>query len=172
MNRNISDTIPMGDAIPVYGEWEVTVTRWDGKVERKRLINTVTVPGLNRIASCAVNSAAGVFNALAIGTATAAPALTDSQSSLGEVGRKASIGLGASAQSREWIFLTATWGGSADGITSVALDSAGITIGTSSLATALLANRVNGMGVTLANSDLLNLTARIRVGSHDVAHST
>jgi hypothetical protein len=119
-----------------------------------------------------VNSAAGVFNALAIGTATAAPALTDSQSSLGEVGRKASIGLGASAQSREWIFLTATWGGSADGITSVALDSAGITIGTSSLATALLANRVNGMGVTLANSDLLNLTARIRVGSHDVAHST
>jgi hypothetical protein len=118
-----------------------------------------------------VHSAGGVFNSLIVGTATAAPALTNSQSSMGEVSRKTSINLNGSAQSREWIFLTATWGGAADSVTSVVLDSAGISIGASSLATSLLANRVNGMGVTLANSDLLHLTARIRVGSHDVAHT-
>jgi hypothetical protein len=171
MNRNISDTIAPLSAIPIVGEITVKVTRWDGRVEEKKLINTVTVAGLNRIALNAVHSAGGVFNSLIVGTATAAPALTNSQSSMGEVSRKTSINLNGSAQSREWIFLTATWGGAADSVTSVVLDSAGISIGASSLATSLLANRVNGMGVTLANSDLLHLTARIRVGSHDVAHT-
>jgi hypothetical protein len=54
----------------------------------------------------------------------------------------------------------------------VTLNSAGLTIGTSSLATSFIMNRVNGLGVTLGNSDFLNLTVRVRVGSHDVAHST
>lgn len=180
MNRSIFDrirqswnvlngTIDLKAHLPVEGYWDVKVVRADGSIEAKTLRNTVTVTGLNRIAACAVNSAAGVFNAIAIGSATATPALTDSQSSLGEVGRKAFISQG---QSREWLFGVATWGGAADGITSVALGSAGITIGTSSLATSLLANRVNGLGVTLGSSDFLNLTVRIRVGSHDVAHST
>lgn len=156
-------------AVGVYGEWDVEVHRADGTVERKKRINTVTVVGLNRIARCAVDSAGGVFDALVVGTATTAPALTDSQSSIGEVIRKTSNVLGSSAQSREWIFLTCTIGGSSDSVTSVALDSAGITIGTSSLATSVLINRVNGLSVTLANSDILALTGRIRVGSHDVA---
>ena len=33
-------------------------------------------------------------------------------------------------------------------------------------------NAVNGMGVTLGGSDLLDLTVRIRVGSHNLSHST
>lgn len=158
--------------IPVTGEWDVKVIRHDGTVEEKTLRNTVTVTGLNRLASCAVNSAAGVMNAIVVGTATAGPALTDSQSSFGEVIRKSFIALGASAQSREWFFGVCTIGGSADGVTSLALASAGLTIGATSLATSFIMNRVNGLGVTLGNSDFLNLTARVRVGSHDVAHST
>ena len=183
MSRSISDrfiqavkvlngTIDLSSCVPVVGEFDVMVVRDDGRIEKKTLRNTVTVTGLNRIAACAVNSAGGVLNSLVIGSATAAPALTDSQSSIGEVGRKTWIATGANAQSREWIFGVATWGGAADGITSVALGSAGISIGASSLATSLLANRVNGLGVTLGGSDFLHLTVRVRVGSHDVAHST
>lgn len=168
----LNGTIDLKSHVPVQGYWDVKVVRADGSIEARTLRNTVTVTGLNRIASAAVNSAAGVFNAIAIGSATASPALTDSQSSLGEVGRKSFVALGASAQSREWLFGVATWGGAADGITSVALGSASITIGTSSLATSLIANRVNGLGVTLGSSDFLNLTVRVRIGSHDVAHST
>jgi hypothetical protein len=168
----LNGTIDMRSHVPVVGEWDVKVIRADGTIEAKTLRNTVTVTGLNRIAACAVNSAGGVFNSTVIGSATAAPALTDSQSSMGEVGRKSWITTGANAQSREWIFGVATWGGAADGITSVALGSAGISIGASSLATSMLANRVNGLGVTLGNSDFLNLTVRVRIGSHDVAHST
>jgi hypothetical protein len=135
----------------------------------KTLRNTVTVTGLNRLAALAVNSAAGVVNALVVGSATAGPALTDSQSSFGEISRKSMI---AQSQSREWFFGVATWGGAADRITSVTLNSAGLTIGTSSLATSFIMNRVNGLGVTLGNSDFLNLTTRVRVGSHDVARPT
>jgi hypothetical protein len=167
--RAINGTI---QHVPVMGEWDVKVVRADGTIEEKTLRNTVTVTGLNRLAACAVNSAAGVLNAIVVGTATAAPALTDSQSSFGEVIRKSFITLGASAQSREWFFGVATLGGSADSVTSVTLDSAGLTIGTTSLATSFIMNRVNGLAVTLGNSDFLNLTARVRVGSHNVAHST
>lgn len=168
----LNGTLVPSSNIGIQGYWDVKVIRADGTVEERTLKNTVTVTGLNRMAACSVNSAAGVFNAIVVGTATAAPALTDSQSSFGEVIRKSWITLGASAQSREWIFGVCTIGGAADSVTSVALASAGITIGTSSLATSFIANRVNGLGVTLGNSDFLNLTCRIRVGSHDVAHST
>ncbi len=180
MNRSIFDrlrqsfkvlngTIDMASHVPVQGWWDVKVVRADGTIEERTLRNTVTVTGLNRIAACAVNSAAGVFNALIVGSATASPALTDSQSSLGEVSRKSFI---AQSQSREWFYGVSTWGGAADSITSVTLNSAAITIGTSSLATSLIANRVNGLAVTLGSSDFLNLTVRVRIGSHDVAHTS
>lgn len=180
MSRNISDrfrqalrvlngTIDLRSYVPIEGYMDVKVVRADGTIEFKTLKNTVTVTGLNRLAAAAVSSAAGVVNALVIGSATAAPALTDSQSSFGEVSRKSMI---SQAQSREWFFGVATWGGAADSVTSVALGSAGLTIGTSSLATSFIMNRVNGLAVTLGNSDFLNLTVRVRVGSHDVAHSS
>lgn len=159
-------------AVPVAGYWDVKVVRADGTIEEKTIRNTVTVTGLNRLAHAAVDSAAGVMNAIVVGTATGAPALTDSQSSFGEVIRKSFIATGASAQSREWFFGVCTIAGAADAVTSVTLDSAGMTIGTTSLATSFIMNRVNGMGVTLGNSDFLNLTARVRVGSHNIAHST
>lgn len=165
----LNGTINLQSMIPVEGYFDVKVIRADGTMELKTVRNTVTVTGLNRLAACAVNSAAGVVNALVVGSATAAPALTDSQSSFGEISRKSMV---SQAQSREWFFGVATWAGAADGITSVTLNCAGLTIGTSSLATSFIMNRVNGLGVTLGNSDFLNLTVRVRVGSHDVAHTS
>ena len=35
-----------------------------------------------------------------------------------------------------------------------------------------MGNAANGLGVTLGGSDLLDLTVRIRVGSHNLSHST
>lgn len=165
----LNGTIQLQSMVPVEGYFDVKVIRADGTIEIKTVRNTVAVTGLNRLAACAVNSAAGVINALVVGSATAAPALTDSQSSFGEVSRKSMI---AQSQSREWFYGVATWAGAADSITSVTLNCAGLTIGTSSLATSFIMNRVNGLGVTLGNSDFLNLTVRVRVGSHDVAHTS
>lgn len=167
--RVLNGTIDLSSHVPVEGYFDVKVVRADGRIEERTLRNTVTVTGLNRLAACAVSSAAGVVNALVVGSATASPALTDSQSSFGEISRKSMI---AQSQSREWFFGVGTWGGAADSITSVTLNSAGLTIGTTSLATSFIMNRVNGLAVTLGNSDFLNLTVRVRVGSHDVAHST
>jgi hypothetical protein len=154
----------------------VKVIRADGSIETKQLRNVVTQYGLNRIANRAMQATGTTpFYVLVVGTATAAHSLGSVQAGIGEVLRKASIVTGASAQSREWMFLNATYGGFADSITSVVLDSCGIADFASSYATATsncIGNMVNGLGVTLAASDFLNLTVRIRVGSHDLAHST
>lgn len=168
----LGGSIDLTQMVPVTGYFDVRVVRADGSVEEKTLRNTVTVVGLNRIAAASVNSASAVMQYIVVGTATGAPALTDSQSSIGEVGRKQFISTGANAQSREWIFGVATWGGAADSVTSVTIDSAGLSSDASSATASTLFNRVNGINVTLANSDFLNLTVRIRVGSHNVAHST
>lgn len=173
--RVLNGTIDLTSMVPVYGEWDVKVVRADGTVEQKTVKNIVTRQGLNRIAyRCAsITNNSGHITHIAVGTATAAHTLDSTQANLGEVSRKALVVAGIGTQSREWIYGVATWGGAADSVTSVALDSAGLSDWTNSSATVgLLYNLVNGLGVTLGNSDFLNLTVRIRVGSHDLSHST
>lgn len=164
------------DSILPRGEVDVAVFRNDGSVERKTLRNIVTRYGLNRMANRAVQATGTTpYFALAVGTATAVHTLDSVQGNLGEVIRKTSALTGANAQSREWLFLTCTIGGASDSVTSVALDSCGIADFANSYAnpaSATLGNLVNGLGVTLASSDILNLTVRIRIGSHDLGHST
>lgn len=157
----------------LIGEFQATIVRANGQIEVGPWTrNQLTSAGLNRIANRAV-AASGTTPAyiLGIGTITAAASL-DSVN-FGEVtnGRKTSTVTGASAQSREWFFMNATWAGNADALTAIALDSAAILCHASSGIGAVF-NIVNGLGVTLQASDFLNLTARIRVGSHDLAHST
>jgi len=160
--------------IQIEGIWDVEVVRWDGTRERKTLHNTVTAAGLNRIANRAVQATGtSVFFVICIGSNNTAPALTDVQSNMGEMVRKSFIATGASAQSREYIFGVCTVGGAADGVTSLTMNCAGLfDFPNSHATTGVLGNRVNGVAVTLGNSDFLNLTCRIRVGSHDVSHST
>lgn len=176
MSQNISEIAGTlkPDAVGIYGEWHVKVIRADGTVEEKVLRNTVTAAGLNRIANRAVQgTGTSVFLYTIVGSTTAAPALTDVQSNMGEMLRKVWVATGASAQSREWIFGVVTVGGAADGVTSKTMNCAGIhDFASSHATTGVLGNRVNGLGVTLADSDFLNLTVRIRTGSHDVSHST
>jgi hypothetical protein len=130
--------------------------------------------GLNRLANRVVQATGtSPFYVIGVGTQTAAHSLSSDQPGFGEVSRKSSINTGAACQSREWAFMTQTWAGATDGITSVALDTAFISDAPSSHATtgAYFA-AANGLGVTLGNSDYLALTYRVRVGSHDIDHTT
>lgn len=156
--------------VPVMGVWDVKVVRADGTVEAKTLKNIVTRYGLNRIANRAVQATGTTpFNYVAIGSHTSASSL-DSVN-YGEMSRKITTIGSSNAQSREWIFLNATWAGNADGLTSKLIDQAMLCDHANS-GTGIVANIVNGVNVTLADSDFLNLTCRIRVGSHNLSHST
>jgi hypothetical protein len=166
-----------GSLIPIIGEFKADVFRACPQggysvEEGKWVRNQLTAAGLNRIANRAVQASGTTpFYVLGVGTLTAAASLDSTN--FGEVagGRKASAVSGANAQSREWFFMQATWAGATDSVTSLALDSAAILCHASS-GVGAVANIVNGLGVTLANSDFLLLTARIRVGSHNLSHTT
>ena len=169
-----------GTMVPIYGEFHVEVVRADGtREDRGWFRNIVTRKGLNRIANRAVQATGTTpFYVLGVGSYTSGgnPASLDTDyagagNGFGELSRKSSNVSGAGAQSREWIFMTQTWAGAADSVTSKTIDSAAILDHTSS-GQGIIVNVVQGLGVTLADSDFLNLTARIRVGSHNLAHST
>lgn len=171
MNPNTPDNV-RGTILPGYirveGVWDVVVTRADGRVERKTLKNIVTAAGLNRIANRAIGTVGSAWAYLMVGTITAAASLDSTN--FGEVanGRKLAATV---VQSREWFALTMTWAGNADSLTGIALDSAAIGCHASS-GQGAVCNIVNSLQTTLAASDFLLLTARVRVGSHDLAHST
>lgn len=164
----------MLESILPFGGYEVKVTRSDGSVEKYFRKNIVLKEGLNRIANRAVQATGtSPFYVIGIGTAVAAHTLASDQPNWGEVSRKTSSVTGASAQSREWIFVSATWAGAADAITSVALDTAFCAdFPNSHATTGAYLGAANGLGVTLGNSDFLALTYRVRVGSHDIDHTT
>lgn len=164
----------IAEQILPLGGFHVKVTRADGRVEEKFVRNIVLSQGLNRMANRAVQGTGTTpFFVVGVGTQTSAHSLGSDQPGFGEVSRKTSNVVGAAAQSREWSFMTQTWAGAADSITSVTLDTAFISDLTTSHATNgdYLA-AANGLGVTLGNSDFLALTYRVRVGSHDLSHST
>lgn len=163
----------MLDGIAICGEWDIKVVRADGRIEKKTVKNVVTRAGMNRIAHRAVAHDTSPFFYIAIGTQTATHSSDSAQGTLGEVKRKVSAVGSTQAQSSEWIFLQCTLGGAADSVTSLVMDSAGISDGVNSSASVgIMGNMVNGIGVTLANSDLLDLTVRIRCGSHNGSHTT
>jgi hypothetical protein len=170
--QNVAGTL-FGGGMSVQGEWHLKVYRADGSIESKVVKNIVTRMGLNHIANRALNNTTP-FYVLGVGTQTAAHSLDSTQGGIGEVIRKASA---LSLQSREWVALQCTIGGAADSVTSVVLDTAAMfTFPTSYAITAnsggVMGNAANGLGVTLGGSDLLDLTVRIRIGSHDLSHST
>jgi hypothetical protein len=162
------------ESIVPFGGFQVRVTRANGSVEERFVRNIVLSEGLNRIANRAVlGTTTSPFYIIGVGSAIATHTLASDQPNWGEVSRKTSNVTGTNAQSREWIFMTQTWAGFADSITSVALDTAFVSDTPNSHATTgVYLCAAAGLGVTLANSDFLSLTYRVRVGSHDVAHST
>jgi len=164
MAQNISD---LAGTITIVGEFEAKIFRADGSVEEKKIHNIVTRYGLNRLANRAVN-ATGTTPAYVLGVGTVTAAASLDSTNFGEVSRKAAA---TATQSREFFALVATWAGNSDSVTGVALDSVSI-LDHASSGQGIVFNIANGLGVTLQASDFLNLTGRIRVGSHDLAHST
>lgn len=164
MTQNISD---LSGTITIVGEFDAKIFRGDGTVEEKHIKNIVTRYGLNRLANRAVN-ATGTTPAYVIGVGTITAAASLDSTNFGEVSRKAAA---TATQSREFFALVATWAGNSDSVTGVALDSVAI-LDHASSGQGIVFNIANGLGVTLQASDFLNLTGRIRVGSHNLSHST
>lgn len=164
----------IADQIPLEGIIRATVYRADGTTEIKELRNVVTRSGLNRIANRAVQATGTTpVYILGVGTVTAAHSLDSVQAGVGEVLRKTSNFTGANAQSREWIFNQCTIGGASDSVTSVVLDTVFMSdYPNSHASTGIIAGVTNGLGITLGGSDMLDLTYRMRVGSHNLSHST
>lgn len=168
--RILNGTVDLDQCIPISGEVVARVVR-DGRVVREIVRkNIVVYQGLNRIAYRNANYGNTIAAYIGIGTQTAAHSLGTTQATIGELSRKAAITI---TQSHEYFTAVATWGGSADGISGVAFDTGFLTDYPNSAAgSGIIYNAANGLGVTLQNSDFLNLTISIRCGSHNVAQST
>ena len=155
------------DSLSVKGRWKFEITRADGTIEINEQYNIVTKDGLNAIAELMIGDATGTnsaFKYIAIGTATAAGSLGSVQGGLGEVGRK----IGATiTSSNEVAILVATWAGDTDGLTGVALGSAGI-INHASSGSGVFGNHVNSVDATLNASDFLKVQMEIQIGSHNL----
>lgn len=166
--RQIAGTIDGVQSIPVYGETIAKIYRADGRIEEKVFKNTLTSAGLNRLAFRGTTYTNTVAQYLAIGTQTAAASLGSTQAGIGEVSRKIQATI---VQSQDWIALTASWGGASDTMTGLVLSTVAIADHASSGSGILFAIS-NSLNTTLAASDTLLVTHRIRVGSHNLGQST
>jgi hypothetical protein len=148
--------------VGLKGTFIRTVTRENGEIDRKAVPNIVTATGLNNLANRAIADTGSKYNWLAIGTANYTPHI-NSQEIL-EVSRKQAALISSSA---ELIVCIATWGGSADSVTSDQLEMAGIANHETSGSGHYL-NVANGLSTVLANSDFLHLEVQVQVGSHAI----
>jgi hypothetical protein len=149
--------------VALRGTFLRTITRHNGEIDRKVLPNIVTADGLNHLANRAISDAGSKYNWLAIGTADYTPHI-NSQEIL-ECDRKVGAVVG---NSYELIVCVATWGGSADSVTSNDIEMAAICNHQTSGSGHYL-NVVNGVSTVLADSDFLHLEVQVQVGSHAIA---
>ena len=150
------------DSVPVVGKWTFEITRADGKVEIRKVKNTLTSEGLNMLAQRGITNTGSAFIYMAVGTQTAASSLGSTQAGLGEVVRKA---LSTAAGSNEVMVGVATLGGASDSLTSLDLRTAGLANHASS-GSGIMLNFVNSVATILANSDIVKIQVEVQVGSH------
>ena len=149
-------------------KWKKRITRADGTVDETLIPkNIVTKEGLKALASLGfgvsgVNSPAAY---LAIGTVTAQHSLGSSVTGFGEISRKTPS---IKASSYEVMVMAMTWAGNADGLTGVALGSAGM-VNHASSGLGIVFNLTNSVAATLAASDFLLLQCEVQIGSYDNA---
>lgn len=148
-------------AIFAGGKAKIRIERANGYVEERDVTNQVLAAGLNELALGMVNSR-GLYNWIAVGTLTAIGSLGSTWA--GEVSRKQGAII---TTSKNVVILVCTWGGAADGVTSVALETAAIVNHTSS-GGGIPLNYLTGVAATLANSDHLHLQMEFRIGSHNL----
>ena len=165
MDLNIFDRLKakaQRDNLSIRGVFKVKITRANGSVEETVVGNIVTSAGLDAIAASVIDNTTSSFLWLAVGTQTAAASLGSVQGGLGEVDRKTPVTV---SSSKEVAYMVSTWGGAADSVTSVALESAGM-FNHASSGSGIMLNQVTGVAATLADSDFLNLEVQIQIGSH------
>ena len=148
--------------LTVTGRAMVRVTRADGSVEEKIIVNQVLAEGLNKLAARGIANVASPFGFIGIGTVSAVASLDSTVTDFGEVDRKAAATL---TTSLETMIGVATWAGFADTLTSVDLRSAGF-INHANSGLGEMLNIVNSVATVLAASDFLLLQVEVRVGSH------
>ena len=110
------------------------------------------------------DSVASAMLYMAVGTATDAPALTDTTLA-GEIKRKASSISSATSNNR--YTNVATWGGAAESISSISITEAGV-FNHASSGNGTMFQRVTFAAVVLANSDLLKVELTTIVGSNTI----
>ncbi len=162
MNKSISERQVAQNFLRLQGTFIRTITRANGDVDRKVIPNIVTADGLNLLASRAIADSSSKFNWLGVGTEDYTPHINSQ--TFGESDRKVAALISSSA---ELIVAIATWGGSADSVTSNQLEMAGIA-NHQTIGTGVLLNIANGLSTVLANSDFLHLEIQVQVGSHNV----
>lgn len=160
MTQNISKEKSIYDDFlaSVGGKMKATIHRGDGSIEGPwEVHNQVAAAGLNVLAARAIVTSYSPFNAIAIGSGTAAGSL-GSTALINMVSSKTAVTV---TTSRSTMILSNTWGGAADAISSIALQEAGIfnSDGT-------MLNSLTGVAATLADSDLLSLEMVFQIGSH------
>jgi len=127
-----------------------------------RVHNTPLAAGLNELATKMQVTSRPPYQYIAVGTLTAAHSLGSVWA--GEVSRK----IGATiTTSKMTAILVSTWGGAADSITSLALETAAICNNANS-GQGIPLNVLTGVAATLANSDLLSLQMNFQIGSHNL----
>jgi len=117
-----------------------------------------------RMASDADATVNSLMSHMAVGTVSTAAGLTNSLVT-GEVARKA---LSTFSAASNIVTAVATFGGSADSVTSLSLVEAGI-FNHATSGTGIMMQRVTFAAVVLANSDILKLTLETNVGSNTIA---
>jgi len=149
------------DGVVPIGQIRRTITRFNGEIDEVILPNIVTKDGLNVMAANIIGPGTGAnssFRYLVIGSVTAAGSLGSVQGGIGEVGRKIGSTI---ASSNEVAILVATWAGDADGLTGVALGSAGV-INHANSGSGTFGSHVNSVDATLQASDFLKLQYEIQ----------
>ncbi len=162
MNENISERQIAQNFLGLKGTFIRTITRANGDIDRKVIPNIVTAAGLNILASRAIADSSSKFNWIGVGTENYTPHINSQ--TFGEADRKQAALISSSA---ELIVAIATWGGSADSVTSNQLEMAGIA-NHQTIDTGVMLNIANGLSTVLANSDFLHLEIQVQVGSHNV----
>lgn len=163
MNRDISKEQQIfADFVSILGGWgEVSIHRADGSVEGPWTCkNQVTAVGLNELAARSITAnSRSPFNVLNVGSGTSACSL-GSTALTHLVNSKSGAVV---ATSKSLLIISNTWGGAADGITSVALEEAGIFN-----QAGVMLNGLTGVSATLGDSDTLSLAMLFRIGSHNL----
>ena len=156
------------EAVSARGRAVSSIYRGDGGPykdepdECYELHNQVLAAGLNELAQKLIVTSRSAYGWIAVGTLTTVHSLGSVWG--GEVSRKAGATLTTSKMTG---ILVCTWGGAADSVTSVVLETASIVNNVSS-GLGIPLNVLTGVAATLAGSDILKLEMQFQIGSHNL----